>query len=383
MSPAHLVERLRRRVAARGQGGFVIIAGLAVWMLVGGVLMIALLDMTFSATRQASIGSLRSQQTRALDAALETAVAGIQIDPSGRVGLPTGKDDGGCASGLGPAGEGLTYDDGMDNTVLVTMACWGSTKKDEPHRVELTATMVGPGAPARMTAGAELEVVAAKGPGNDVTILSWNLATPQVLPGDTTTTTSVPTTSTSTTTTTTPPVGITWSSKVFSEWQTGQCVDVTVTNGGGSSAEWSVTVPVKGTIYEFWSASYTRSGDELTASGLSWNRTLRSGESTSFGWCTNFPATTTTTTTTPPDDITWTSRITSDWGAGQCVEVTVRNQGESSQRWTVTVPVKGTIYTFWSGRYTRSGDSMSVTGESWNQTLRSDESTTFGWCANF
>ena len=60
----------------------------------------------------------------------------------------------------------------------------------------------------------------------------------------------------------------------------------------------------------------------------------------------------------------------------------MRNQGRSSQRWTVTVPVKGTIYSFWSGRYDRSGDSMSVTGESWNQTLRSGDSTSFGWCAN-
>lgn len=295
MTRSSVLGRLRTRVASRGQGGFVIIAGLVVWMLVGGVTMVALLSMTTSATRQASIGSLRAQQMRALDAALETAVAEIQIDPSGRVGLPTGSDDGSCQSGLGTTGEGLSYDDGMGNTVLVTATCWGSSKKSELHRVELSARVVGPDAPERMTATAELAVVAAKGPGNDVTVSSWNLATPQVLPGDTTTTTAPGgTTTTSTTTTTTPtttsttPAGVSWTSQVTSEWQSGYCVVVTVTNEGKSSEKWSVTVPIKGSIYAFWSAKYSRSGSSLTATGESWNQSLRSGESTSFGWCSNF-----------------------------------------------------------------------------------------------
>jgi endoglucanase len=49
-----------------------------------------------------------------------------------------------------------------------------------------------------------------------------------------------------------------------------------------------VQVPVKGTIYVFWSAKYSRAGDTLTVSGESWNRSLKSGESTAFGWCSNF-----------------------------------------------------------------------------------------------
>ncbi len=291
-----------------------LLAGLMVWTLTG-IVMAALLDMTTSSLLIAQRSSEQAQQLRAVDGALETAVAAIQIDPSGRVGLPDGKDTGGCAADLGDRDGALRFDDGLGNEVLVTSTCWGSTKKSVPHEVVLTARPTGPGAAGTAT----LEVVAAKGPGNDVRVLGWSLfpsadeadgetgggppsttttttapttttvAPTTSVPGSTTTTKPTTTTTTSTTTTTTTPSsGVNWSMRVTSEWQSGYCVEVTVTNSSGHSERWTVQVPIKGVIYAFWSAQYTRSGDVITASGESWNAVLRSGESTTFGWCTNF-----------------------------------------------------------------------------------------------
>jgi hypothetical protein len=316
MSPVE--RRLRtfidRRRRAVGQSGAVLLAGLMVWTLTGGIVMAALLDMTTSSLLIAQRSSEQAQQLRAVDGALETAVAAIQIDPSGRVGLPDGKDSGGCAADLGDRDGAMRYDDGLGNEVLVTAACWGSTKKSVPHEVVLTARPTGPGAAGT----AQLEVVAAKGPGNDVRVLGWSLfpttdeaegetgggpsstttttttttvAPSTSLPGTTTTTrptTTTSTTASTTTTTTAPADGVGWTLKVTSEWQTGYCVNVTVTNSSNHSERWTVNVPIKGVIYSFWSAQYTRSGDVITASGESWNAVLRSGESTTFGWCTNY-----------------------------------------------------------------------------------------------
>lgn len=281
---------------ARGQGGFILLTSLAMWMLVGGAIMVALLGMTLSVTSQAKVQREHAQQVRAVDGALETAVAQVQIDPSGRVGLPTGKGDGTCTAGLDNPRDELVVDDGLGNAVTVTATCSGSTKKNDVHQVELTARLGGPDGPPSAIGRATLDVVKAKGPGNDISVLTWSVggsgagADAGGGGGETTTTTSVPaTTSTTTpTTTSTVPGGVGWSSRVTSEWQTGYCVEVTVTNAQKNTEKWTVQVPVKGTIYTFWSARYTRSGDTLTVSGESWNQSLKSGESTMFGWCSNF-----------------------------------------------------------------------------------------------
>ena len=104
-------DALRARLRApRGQGGFVVITALAVWLLVGGAVMIALLNMTLSVSNQARLQAESAQQTRAVDGALETAIVQIQIDPSGRIGQPTGNDDGSCEAGLANPGDELEVD---------------------------------------------------------------------------------------------------------------------------------------------------------------------------------------------------------------------------------------------------------------------------------
>lgn len=310
--PRWSIARLRHR----GQGGFAILTALAIWMMVSSVVMVALLGMTVSVTEQAQAQEEEAQQVRAVDGALETAVVVIQTDPSGKVAVPTGKDDG-CAAGLDHSGDALVLDDGLGDLVSVTAACSGPTDADAVHRVVLTADVFDEDGTPALAGRAELDVVKAKGPGSDVTVLTWAIGeaatkplatttttttttvkptttttttTTTVKPTTTTTTTTVKPTTTTTTTTTTsvPSDGIVWSDRVTAEWQSGYCVEVTVSNTGKSSAKWTIQVPVKGTIYTSWSAKYTRSGNTLTAVGESWNATLKSGDSTTWGWCSNF-----------------------------------------------------------------------------------------------
>lgn len=297
MSAPPLIRRLveaaaARRHLARSQSGFAILAGLMVWMMLGGVLMVALLNMTMAANTQAINDATRAQQLRAVDAALETTVAAIQVDPSGRVGLPTGK--GGCEEQVGTP-DGLFYDDAEGNTVQVTASCYGSGDKQAERTVSLTARVVEPTTSRLLVGSAQLSVTPLRGPGNEVTVLNWSLTAPpddtdlDTPPSTTTTTTIAPTTTTTTpTTTSVVPSGVSWTSRVTAEWQSGYCVEVTVTNKGKSTQKWAVQVPVKGKIYTSWSAKYQRTGDVLDAVGEQWNQSLRSGESTQFGWCSNF-----------------------------------------------------------------------------------------------
>lgn len=305
----------------RGQGGFALLTGLAVWLLVGGVTMLALLDMTMSATRQVKVQQESAQQVRAIEGAMDTAISLIQVDASGRRSTPTGKEDLSCEEPLGGSDSGLVVEDGMGNTVTVTATCWGPTKVDGAVRVDLSARL--PGTVDR-TGSAELEVVAAKGRGHNVTIRRWSIDSATSSPATTvpapstttssTTTSSTTTTSTTTTTTTTtrppttttttrppttttttrPPTtttvvqgGVSVSTRTFSEWQSGYCVETTVRNEGRSTVEWKVQVPARGSIYTFWNGEYSRSGDLLTVVGVDWNRVLRSGDTAQFGFCSN------------------------------------------------------------------------------------------------
>lgn len=101
---------------------------------------------------------------------------------------------------------------------------------------------------------AELDVVKAKGPGNDVAVLSWSVGggAGGAGPGSSSTTTAPPTSTTTTTTpttTSTTPAGVSWTSHVTSEWQSGYCVEVTVTNTQKNTEKWTVQVPVKGAVH--------------------------------------------------------------------------------------------------------------------------------------
>ncbi|HNJ22705.1 MAG TPA: hypothetical protein PLF94_05165, partial [Microthrixaceae bacterium] len=197
------VARIRDAASARwarrgGQSGFVVMAGLAVWMLVGGIVMTSLLGMTLSVAQQSKLQAEASRDARAIDGALEVAVATLQTDSTGKAGVPTGKGDGSCVAGVGPRGGALVVpgDDESGGPVTVSATCSGTAGSTEVHRVVLTATT----ADGSGTGSAALSVVAAEGGGNDVAVDSWVVDDPTVV---TTTTSTVPTSSTSTSTTST------------------------------------------------------------------------------------------------------------------------------------------------------------------------------------
>ncbi|EWS78053.1 hypothetical protein AF72_07780 [Xylella taiwanensis] len=73
------------------------------------------------------------------------------------------------------------------------------------------------------------------------------------------------------------------------DWGTGYCQRVQVTNTGNSRNTWTVQVPMKGKVENLWNAQWSQNGTTLTASGMDWNKTLApSGMPNStaeFGFC--------------------------------------------------------------------------------------------------
>lgn len=70
-----------------------------------------------------------------------------------------------------------------------------------------------------------------------------------------------------------------------SDWGSGYCNRVQVTNGGSTTAAWSVTLSISGTVSNLWNAAWSQSGSTLSASGVDWNRTLAPGAMAEFGFC--------------------------------------------------------------------------------------------------
>ena len=83
-----------------------------------------------------------------------------------------------------------------------------------------------------------------------------------------------------------PPGGVTVSVTTQSDWNTGYCANVTVTNNGSTPADWQVTFPVTGTVNNLWNAIWSQSGNQVTMEGVNWNNILQPGESShSIGFC--------------------------------------------------------------------------------------------------
>ncbi len=85
-----------------------------------------------------------------------------------------------------------------------------------------------------------------------------------------------------------PTGGLTTAVTFSTEWTTGYCADLVVTNTSSKPIDWGVRIPVSGTIYNLWNGVYSQSGNQLSVAGTSWNRTLAPGQSTmSVGFCAN------------------------------------------------------------------------------------------------
>jgi endoglucanase len=72
---------------------------------------------------------------------------------------------------------------------------------------------------------------------------------------------------------------------VRSDWGSGYCADVQVSNPSASSLVWQVSLTVNDTINTLWDAVYTQQGHQAIIMGASWNKILAPRQSTVFGFC--------------------------------------------------------------------------------------------------
>ena len=70
------------------------------------------------------------------------------------------------------------------------------------------------------------------------------------------------------------------------QWSTGFTADVKLTNNGPAISAWTLTWSFTGDqrVTSAWSSTVAQSGKAVTASNASWNGTLGTGASTSFGF---------------------------------------------------------------------------------------------------
>jgi cellulase/cellobiase CelA1 len=76
---------------------------------------------------------------------------------------------------------------------------------------------------------------------------------------------------------------------VRSDWGSGYCADVTVSNPRRVSLAWQVTLAVDDPITTLWDGTYTQEGQQAVVRGAAWNRVLAPGRSTIFGFCATRP----------------------------------------------------------------------------------------------
>lgn len=183
--------------------------------------------------------------------------------------------------------------------------------------------------------------------------------------------------------------------RMTSDWGTGYCADVTVTNPSAQTIVWEVTFELDGSLSSLWSAEYDVSGNTVTATGVSWNRELAPQDSTSFGFCAtrseNPPPPAPEPEPEPepapepdpdPEPILETAvSVTSDWGSGYCANIDITNNGVDNSVWTVTVPIEGNVSSLWNATWVQEGELLTVEGVSWNRTLAPGGSAQVGYCA--
>ena len=81
--------------------------------------------------------------------------------------------------------------------------------------------------------------------------------------------------------------GIRLKRKIDTDWGAGYCATITVTNRSKRTRAWKASMRMPDTITGLWNAKHRVSGKRLRVRGESYNRTLKRGASTTFGFCAN------------------------------------------------------------------------------------------------
>ncbi|MDA9912985.1 cellulose binding domain-containing protein [Candidatus Nanopelagicales bacterium] len=86
---------------------------------------------------------------------------------------------------------------------------------------------------------------------------------------------------------------------------------------------------------------------------------------------------------TAPAGLFVTYDVTSDWGHGQSVTVTVRNAGtETIEQWAVEIPANLAVQSLWNAESTSGGGIVRASNAPWNGRLAPDEAIEFGFNAS-
>ena len=73
---------------------------------------------------------------------------------------------------------------------------------------------------------------------------------------------------------------------INSDWGSGYCANLVLTNTSAEPQTWNLELEVEGAISSLWGANWSQSGSTLAVSGLNWNGTLQPGQSNnSVGFC--------------------------------------------------------------------------------------------------
>ncbi|MEY4768775.1 MAG: hypothetical protein RL637_1414, partial [Pseudomonadota bacterium] len=73
--------------------------------------------------------------------------------------------------------------------------------------------------------------------------------------------------------------------------------------------------------------------------------------------------------------------INSDWGAGYCAEVNVKNQGTQAEIWKVSIEIEGQINSLWNASYVQKGKIITAQGLDWNNVVQPNSEVKFGFCS--
>jgi len=82
-----------------------------------------------------------------------------------------------------------------------------------------------------------------------------------------------------------PERGIGYYTDVISNWETGYCEELYLTNYGDEPITWSLDIEVTGVVTSNWNSNVSVSGGIATFTGVDWNATLDPGGETKIGYC--------------------------------------------------------------------------------------------------
>jgi len=209
------------------------------------------------------------------------------------------------------------------------------------------------------------------------------------------------------------PGDVTAEVSIQSDWGTGYCANVQVTNRSSQSVAWVVSIEVEGTIQNLWNGLYTLKDGLVEVQGASWNAQVGPGASTSFGFCADrdqppepLPACSDGVdndgdglidmddpgcenesdddewNVPPSGDLDVELLMQSDWGTGYCADILIRNNGQEDVDWTVTMDIEGRTTTLWGAQYEEEDGTLTLEGLSWNNMVPAGGTVpSVGFCA--